>query len=622
MMKVLQAAFAFAIIALLLAVGIWSASAKGDEHRLKLLAVSEDGKGLTAEMTLKVAAGSGEVFIEAEPVTKLDTRISTGLAKEIACESLGIADKCRGSDFFFRIDANASLIGGPSAGAAAAALSAAAVEGLGINQSIAVTGTINSGGLVGEVGGLKQKIDAAAHDGITTVLIPVGERRFRPSNKSSALDLVEYGRSIGIDVVEVSDIRDVLFYLTGKNYSSGDASLEIDGSYSAKMGELASGICRRSQELLPLISEAELDSLPVGSPQEPGILDGSSARKIRDAARNMSSEGLAADKEGSHYSAASLCFGANVRLSYLSLLRENLSVKEAMREINSTGRRIDIFEGRIPEAESIAGLQVRGTVKDRLQEARELLKLSSGDLGNGDYSQAIYRLAFAQERLGSAEAWNQFMGSRPHGRSSYAIRRDSLQKGCTTRIQEAEDYIQYLETYLPGILKSSELSPIYAEMRAMDYSTCIFSASLVKARASAMLSALGGSENLSMLIDRKLEAAKSGIVRQTRNGEFPIVSYSYYEYAGTLKGTDEPSALLFSEYALELSNLNIYIDGVSTAGRAGQDSTADAKGREAVIGFAIGFAAGLAAAVLLSIPLTGIIRKKRRPIVLVKSRKR
>jgi hypothetical protein len=39
---------------------------------------------------------------------------------------------------------------------------------------------------------------------------------------------------------------------------------------------------------------------------------------------------------------------------------------------------------------------------------------------------------------------------------------------------------------------------------------------------------------------------------------FPILGYSYYEYAESLKEPDMYSALLYSEYALELSNLGMY----------------------------------------------------------------
>ncbi|MBI2143506.1 hypothetical protein HYU20_04170 [Candidatus Woesearchaeota archaeon] len=237
---------ALAVAALLLVSNIASSAATGlpnelrgeqdeKEYHLKLLAVSsgeekdgngsqqQEAQGITADLYLKVSPGTGNVFIETEPVTKLDTRISTRLAKDIACESLDMAASCDATDFFFRIEANASLVGGPSAGAAAAAIAIAAVEGASVNSSVAVTGTINSGGLIGNVGGLKEKIAAAAKEGLKVVLIPSGERfiktgRANSTSTSKTLDLVEYGKSLGVEVAEVSDIREALFYLTGKTY--------------------------------------------------------------------------------------------------------------------------------------------------------------------------------------------------------------------------------------------------------------------------------------------------------------------------------------------------------------------------------------------------------------------
>ena len=39
---------------------------------------------------------------------------------------------------------------------------------------------------------------------------------------------------------------------------------------------------------------------------------------------------------------------------------------------------------------------------------------------------------------------------------------------------------------------------------------------------------------------------------------FPVLGYSYYEYADSLKESDKYSTLLYLEYALELSNLDMY----------------------------------------------------------------
>ncbi|MBI2141156.1 hypothetical protein HYU16_01910 [Candidatus Woesearchaeota archaeon] len=584
------------------------------EYHLKLLAVSSDeekdgeqegngsrqqAQGITADLFLKVSPGAGNVFIETEPVTKLDTRISTRLAKDIACESIGITAKCDATDFFFRIEANASLVGGPSAGAAAAAIAIAAAENSPINSSVAVTGTINSGGLIGNVGGLKEKIAAAAKEGLKLVLIPSGERFIKTGRSNSTpetMDLVEYGKSLGIEVAEVSDIREALFYLTGKTYGQIPENIEISRSYSETMGALADEICSQS---------ANLANLPLRTGS--GSTKNETAQSILEAAKNLTSEGMEKKQSQSYYSAASMCFGANVRYGYVRLLQENISTPEALLQINRTHDAITDFEKSITEAKTLAGLQIRGLVRERLEEARELLEQSSASLDKGSYEDGIYQLAFARERLGSAAAWNQFLAQPQQSAQptqpaqAYNGYEESLREGCITRLHEAEEHMQYLDLYLPGALQSKdELGQAYAYLRQKDHSSCIYRASIAKAKANAMLSALSGSQNLTSLIEKKLEAAKASITRQTNNGEFPIVSYSYYEYAGTLKQSDQPSALLFSEYALELSNLGIYLKkSKSTAATASAQKTARPKITAALATGAIGFAAGIAFALII-----------------------
>ncbi|HLD97224.1 MAG TPA: S16 family serine protease, partial [Candidatus Nanoarchaeia archaeon] len=109
-----------------------------------------------------------------------------------------------------------------------------------INQYVTLTGTINSGGLVGQVGGLPDKLEAAAEAGLKKVLIPEGERYVRISNRSSlagratsngTTDLLDYGKTLGLEVIEVSDIQETLLQLTGKNYSDEEKNLEIDTHY-------------------------------------------------------------------------------------------------------------------------------------------------------------------------------------------------------------------------------------------------------------------------------------------------------------------------------------------------------------------------------------------------------
>lgn len=613
----------------------------GREYGLKLLAVSEEGNtGVTANLFLRISQGAGNVFIESEPVTKLDTRISTKLAKEIACKSLlGFSERCDSYDFFYRIDANASLIGGPSAGAAAASLAIAAVDDAPINQSVAVTGTINSGGLIGQVGGLKSKIDAAAEAGLTKVLIPDGERYARivvanssaKANSTHTLDLVEYGKPLGIQVVEVSSLEETLLHLTGRNYSFEEKGLEISSDYSKVMNDLASEICERSLKLASGIAAMDFGRIEKSQkPNSSGEIE--NLRKVLEAANNLTSDGIKEKDKGNSYSGASMCFGANVRYTYLSILGYNISTQDALRQVNLTYEDATAFEKSIPAATALADMQVRGTVKERLSETRQLLQLSSEDLKSGNYNDGIYRLAYAKERLGSAMAWNRFLKSYHSSASAVPLSEfdggynESLKDGCVTRLQEADEHMQYLDIYLPGMLKSSEeLGPVYSYLREGDYSSCIYRASLAKARANAMLSALSVSENITSLVDRKLRAAKGSIVRQTAEGDFPIVSYSYYEYSSSLMQTDPPSALLFAEYALELSNLGIYLKSDVKSSVNNKNKAAAASAPTAIMpkqlaaAFAVGFSASLAATALFLLARKAFNRKKKR-IMIVRKR--
>jgi uncharacterized protein len=573
-----------------------------EEYHIKLLAVSdaEEGEsnksiGITADLYLKTTPGTGNVFIETNTVTKLDTRISMKLAKETACEALDLTDVCDDHDFFYRMEANASIVGGPSAGAAAAALAIAAIEGSNLNQSVSITGTINSGGLIGKVGGIQKKIEAVSRSPTKKVLIP-SEGRFVTSvdgENLETIDLEIYGKSLGVEVVEVSNIKDVLFHFTGKVYSNRKSNITIGNNYADTMKALADDLCSRSNDL----------SLFVGELLTKDDISRESAQRALQIAQNFTSDGIEEKEHANYYSAASLCFGANVRYSFLLILGENLSDDDLLVQINKTTDELDLFDEQIPEADSFSDLQIRGLVKERVSEARELLRLSFEAVNGSDIASedGVFRLAFARERIGSARAWSEFLttkniGQEPVPRSvDYRVYSESLRNGCLARLQEAEEHIHYLDFYLPGSLNSKdELGPVYSYLRNSDYSSCVYRASISKAKVNTMLSALGVNKNITVTVDKKLEAAKESIVRQTEKGAFPIISYSYYEYAKTLRESDGASALLFAEYALELSNLDVYLK--TTTGQPVVTKRIDGYDEGVLLGgLAIGFAAGFLA---------------------------
>ncbi len=196
--------------------------AAAKQGHLKLLAVKEANgvyEGSPADLYLEIQPGSGRVFIEIFPLTKIDTQMSTRFAKQVACDYLDI--NCDNFDFIYKITAESAIIGGPSAGAAVSALTIAMLKDIALDENVTITGTINSGGLVGPIGGLKAKIDAAKKQNIKKVLIPIGERFsdedfLNITNSTNKTDIFEYGKELGIEIKEVSNLNSVIYEFTGK----------------------------------------------------------------------------------------------------------------------------------------------------------------------------------------------------------------------------------------------------------------------------------------------------------------------------------------------------------------------------------------------------------------------
>ncbi len=492
---------------------------------VKLLAVSESDSGLkgsTADLYLEIRPGNNRVFIETIPLTRFDTQVSMRFAKETVCDFFNI--DCGRYDFSYTIKAGSNIIGGPSAGAASALLTSALLNGFNIRQDVAVTGTINSGALVGPVGGVKEKIEAASASNISIVLIPAGERFIDEGNFT--LDLVDYGRNLGIKVIEVGDLTEAVSYATGREVRQLDYELTIDKNYNEIMKELADDICRRSRNV-----ESETKA------------------NISEAVVNLTRQYENAYNSGRYYSAASFCFGRSVRLRqqiYSGLnnteeIRKNLEneAKQARKEIEAI------------KISTATDLQAYMLVRERLDEAEENLNESDSDLG------------YNQERIYSAKSWARFFGA---GNRALNISEDKLKDACLKKLSEAQERFDYLEFYIPVRSIREEISNAQKQMDSNDYALCIHTASRAKASANIVLSSLGVErDNLNVLLDNKLRAAKREIQKRINKGDFPLAGYSYYEYANSLRDNDINSALLYAEYSLELSNFN-YLEGYGSAG--------------------------------------------------------
>lgn len=97
---------------------------------------------------------------------------------------------------------------GPSAGAVMTVGFAALLKGDRIQRGIAMTGTITKDGSIGPVGGIPDKIRAAAREGYSTILIPNGQRYDPRWN----IDRLAW--DLNVEVKEVGTIEEAYHLMT------------------------------------------------------------------------------------------------------------------------------------------------------------------------------------------------------------------------------------------------------------------------------------------------------------------------------------------------------------------------------------------------------------------------
>ncbi len=174
---------------------------------------------------------SGIVLPIVAEVTPSQTRaggvvVATGKLGDIAKEAVqnvsALIKKYTGEDIS-RYDIHIQFVGtsdgveGDSASVSIATAVISALEGVAVDQSVAMTGSLSVRGQVLPVGGVTAKVEAAADSGLRRVLIP----------EANMEDLVLEARYRGqIEVIPVRTLRDVLKYALVGTGSKKDSLLE------------------------------------------------------------------------------------------------------------------------------------------------------------------------------------------------------------------------------------------------------------------------------------------------------------------------------------------------------------------------------------------------------------
>jgi uncharacterized protein len=194
--------------------------------QINLAAVDQKGNGVTTPLIVESKPGNGKALTNVDKLLFwVDTQYSIQVAKTVAENVTKI--NASAYDLIYSIESNASIIGGPSAGAALTVATIAVLKNEKLRDDVMITGTINEDGTIGEVGGILEKAKAAKDIGAKLFLVPKGqgEQTFlKPEEnciKRSGFIFCEttykpitvnIGKDAGISVVEVSNVTEAYKY--------------------------------------------------------------------------------------------------------------------------------------------------------------------------------------------------------------------------------------------------------------------------------------------------------------------------------------------------------------------------------------------------------------------------
>jgi len=545
--------FAAALL-LFLAASLLPSFALAQRGHIVLLSVEQTDnpfapdQGGTADLYLEIRPGTGQVFLDTFPLTKLDTQSSTRYANQVACSYAGV--DCSRYDFLYTIRADSTVIGGPSAGGAITVLTAAMLLHEPLDDTIAMTGTINSGGIIGPVAGIKAKTLAAKARGLKKVLISsfaypteLNRTYALELNTSGGLNRSDLNLSrlyvpvnltgLGIDVREVSTLDEAIRIFTDRPAAStAIVPPSPPPEYTAIMRQVAQDLCSRRDNLAATLPSEDVANLSDG---------------------NRTSAFANATASGDWYSVASYCFGDVVRLRAKAF--ESLSQVERRYQYLQLTNHIKDFEQNLEKRNltTLADLETSVIVAERLQEAKDALQQENTSNISAD------GLAFAYERYNSANTWSAFF----HMESPViTLDQQHLRQACTAKLAETDERLRYTELCFPSSFLNEahqELDLAQQDSNAGRYPLCLFRASKAHALADLFVGTLSvPKEKIVSLVSLKLAAVAAVIVNEREKGFFPLIGYSYYRYASSLSAHNPYSAITFSEYALELSNLDMY----------------------------------------------------------------
>ncbi len=526
---------------------------------LYLLAVSSSGGtyyGVPSKLVVSLIPGSGDVYLSVEPLAEIDMQASVKLAALIASYISGV--DYSNYSILVKIKSDAPIIGGPSAGGAITVALVSLLTNTSLNKSIVMTGMILPDGLIGPVGGLPEKLEAAKSIGAKVMIIPAGQRMALSLRSGSYVDMYELGRKEGIQVLEASTIYDALkifgYEVIRPQAISLNESIAVTEYFKAWVNSSRADYVSLSNYV---INEVNNNKQLLG---RSGVLN-----VINNYVDKASEAVKTAEKEfdaGMYYAAASDYFGALVYLTTAKYL-------------------IDLTLGRVKWGEvlKIVGSEVSNATKYYLNIIRSLLNRKNVDIVEvsllaeiaGRVLEAndtlntlptkqptiddVYSAAYTYWRAKSIYGWgNVYETLKKESLDKKGLSLDMLKEGIQLLLSYATSALTYLQSLTGGSPRDLNVLLDKAEkfLQSGRVEELFYSLSLaLKTTTYASINIhLAFETNTSFLAYRLELAAKEFLKDALATGFNPVVAFSYYERGRVLRNVDSSAAAYYYDLAI------------------------------------------------------------------------
>ena len=191
-----------------------------------LPAVDNEGNGVLTLLSVEAVPGSGRTLVDIDNILFWgDTQHSIRIAKNVASNITGI--DANNYDLVYNIYANASVIGGESAGAALTLATISVLQNKPLSKDVIITGTINHDGTIGPVQSILAKAKAARENEALVFLVPLLQSReityetHKYCDKFGGIEFckeeqvpkrINISEEAGIEVIEVGSISEAMKY--------------------------------------------------------------------------------------------------------------------------------------------------------------------------------------------------------------------------------------------------------------------------------------------------------------------------------------------------------------------------------------------------------------------------